>query len=63
VKIDPDTHKEMHSVLILKLCDTPPKPVTMDVEGPVKSSTKPAQGNETTPSDGVVAENNSLPYG
>jgi hypothetical protein len=41
----------------------PPKPATKDVEGPVKSSAKLAQGNETTASDGVVAENNCLPYG
>ncbi|GJN13153.1 hypothetical protein PR202_ga31491 [Eleusine coracana subsp. coracana] len=36
------------------------KPVTKDVEVPVQSSAKPTQDNETTASDGIVAENNSL---
>ncbi|XP_062215329.1 nuclear transport factor 2-like isoform X2 [Phragmites australis] len=36
-----------------------PKSVTKPVEGPEKSSAKPTQSNETTPSDDNVAENDS----
>ncbi|XP_062211549.1 nuclear transport factor 2-like isoform X2 [Phragmites australis] len=36
-----------------------PKPVTKAVEGSEKSSAKPTQANETTPSDVTVAENDS----
>lgn len=40
-----------------------PKHVTKDIEVPVKSSAKPAQDNETTASDGIGSENNSLRNG